>query len=97
MNKNIKRVGNRVLNETVRNIFVPNLLCFSIFISPAPPGTVAEAKIGMQRHRTYMTSFVTSKVQTTVSLSFVYAIYNDNDKFNNFNKNSGKMTMLIVV
>ena len=52
---------------------VPNLLCFSIifyFVSLAPPISVVEDRYVMQRHRIYMTSFVTSKVQTTVASFF---------------------------
>ena len=52
---------------------VPNLLCFSIifhFVPLAPPVPVVEDRNVMQRHRIYMTSFVTSKVQTTVESFF---------------------------
>ena len=52
---------------------VPNLLCFSIifhFVPLAPPVPVVEDRNVMQRHPIYMTSFDTSKVQTTVESFF---------------------------
>ena len=51
----------------------------------APSGPVVEDKNVIRRHRIYMTSFVMSKVQTTVIFfSFQHVLYNKNDKFNNF-------------
>ena len=41
-----------------------------MFVSLASPVPVVEDRNVMQRHRIYMTSFLTSKVQTTVESFF---------------------------
>ena len=71
MNKNIKcgysfsKLDRREHFGTTFIVFFYN---FSFFVPLAPPVPVVEDRNVMQRHRLYMTSFVTSKVQTTVNV-----------------------------
>ena len=60
---------------------------FFIFISLAPPVPVVEDRNFMQCHGICMTSFVTSKVQTTIMSFFQHVLYNYKGSFKD---NGGK-------
>ena len=65
------------------------------FVPLAPPLPVVEDRNVMQRHRIYMTSFVTSKMQTTVESFFQTHLKNErtveNDIVIIFDSDSGPL------